>query len=114
MDTEHMIPLSKLHASEAQTLRAMALVKDMSKVLRDSAIDGVTPLLERAEAVEVGLDVCNQIQEWIESTYWFLEVALLPPDCIQTLGARNEMDATLLFALRQLEIDMATVQEIVQ
>lgn len=53
---EIQIPLSRLQASEAQTLRLLALVKDMAKVLRTAPVDGTAPLLERAEAIEAGLD----------------------------------------------------------
>jgi hypothetical protein len=55
MSKERMIPISRLHASEAQTLRALGLIKDMAKVLRTAPMDGVSRLLEQAEAIENGV-----------------------------------------------------------
>jgi hypothetical protein len=74
---ERKVAISKLHASETQTLRALGLIKAMAKVLRVAPVDGVSGLLERAEALEAGVqtDSPNHVlmRETLEQVAAYLE-----------------------------------------
>jgi hypothetical protein len=65
--TERLVPLRCLQASEAQTLRLLSLVRQMSKRLAEIGGDGVADLVAKAEAIEAGADTSIPGQEYINS-----------------------------------------------
>lgn len=64
---ERLVPLRCLQASEAQTMRLLSLVRQMSKRLREIGGDGVADLVARAEAIEAGMDLSTPGQEYTNS-----------------------------------------------